>query len=130
MWLTKPLVQRITYLLLFILCLYLFSSNGLLRKAGTFTTASVSSALVVFSLLGALGAQLLWNKKWLWMLLCVGMVIFTFWLATLSLSQIINGAGAPGKSLVWGVGVIGFTVVLVLMLAFLNWVLLHMKPRK
>ena len=129
-WLLKPFVQRIVYALLLLLCLYIAHSNGSFRGISSFTLSSVSSLGFVAVPVLLLGAQVVWNKKWLWMLLCASAICFTLWLATLSISQIIAGAGAPAKTVVWGCGVIGFLVMLVFVLAFVNWALLHMKPKK
>ena len=129
-WLTKPTVQRVVYLLLLFLCLYILSSNGMLQRGASLNLAWASSVVVPAGLILALGAQLIWNRKWLWMVLCALMIGFTLWLATLSLNQIITVAGTPARTVVWGIGIIGFSVVLILVLAFLNWMLLHMKPKK
>lgn len=129
-WLLKPFVQRIVYALLLLLCLYITHSNGSFRGISSFTLSSVSSLIFVLVPVLLLGAQVVWNKKWLWLLLCASAICFTLWLATLTISQIIAGAGAPAKIVVWGFGVIGFLVLLVFVLAFVNWTLLHMKPKK
>lgn len=129
-WLLKPFVQRFVYAILLLLCLHISHSNGSMNRINSFTSQAAFSLLLVLLPMVLLGAQVIWNRKWLWMCLCGYALFFTLWLATLSLSQIIAGAGAPAKSLIWGVGAIGFTVVLVLVVAFLNWTLLHMKPKK
>ena len=129
-WLARPFLQRLVYLLLLLLALYLCSSNASLSSARLRSaTGLVAYALFLVPVL-LIGAQLIWNKPWLWRLLCGLMIAFTIWLATLSLPQIINGAGSGAKTVVWGFGVVGFTILLVLALAFLNWMLLHMKPKK
>ncbi len=128
-WLAKPFMQRIAYLLLLLFCLYICSTNGTFRQPLVLeTTRALPLTMVSVFLLG-LGAQLIWNRKWLWIILCGMTICFTFWLATFNLQQIISMAGAGARAIVWGTGVIGFTALLVVVLAFINWMLLHMKPK-
>lgn len=130
-WLTRPLLQRLVYLLLLLLCWYVNSNSGSWQRIGSFSVKSASYPLLIFSFILPLllVAQLIWNRKWLWWLLTAFLIGFTLWLATLSMSQIIAAAGSFAAKIVWAIGIIGFTAVLVAVLAFINWVLLHMKPK-
>ncbi len=123
-------MQRAVYLLLLLLWLYINKSNGNFNRFYASNTLGIPYAVIVFLPALLLGLQVYWNKQWLWRVLCGFLICFTLWLATLSMPSIISAAGAGAKTIVWGFGVIGFTVLLVLLLAFLNWMLLHMKPKR
>lgn len=130
-WLARPLVQRLVYLLLLLLCLYISSTNGMLERVKQAPGEAVSLSLAVYlAALALLGAQLVWNRLWGWRFVCAAMIGFTLWLATLRLPTIIAGAGRSAGTVVWAIGVVGFTALLVLALAFTNWVVLHIKPKK
>lgn len=123
-------MQRTVYLILLLFWLYINNSNGNFNRLPAISSFGVPYLLPVFLPALLLAAQVLWNNQWLWRLLCGLLICFTLWLATLSLPGIITAAGAGAQTIVWGIGVIGFTILLVLLLAFVNWMLLHMKPKK
>lgn len=123
-------MQRAVYLVLLLLWLYVNKSNGNFNRLYASHTLGIPYAIIVFLPALLLGVQVYWNKQWLWRVLCGLLICFTLWLATLSLPSIISAAGTGANTIVWGFGVIGFTILLVLLLAFLNWMLLHMKPKR
>ncbi|AHM60451.1 hypothetical protein D770_10970 [Flammeovirgaceae bacterium 311] len=129
-WLTQPLLQRIVYLVLLLFWLYINNSNGNFNRLLIPNSFGTPYGVLVFLPALLLAAQVLWNNQWLWRTLCGVLICFTLWLTTLSLPGIIAAAGTGAKTIVWGIGVIGFTILLVLLLAFVNWMLLHMKPKK
>ncbi|EMR02364.1 hypothetical protein [Cesiribacter andamanensis] len=128
-WLAKAPVQRLVYLLVLLLWLFGSYRGGHLQYLTAPSTFGppIWVLLLIPTLL--LGTQLWFNSQGLWRILCGLLILFSFWLATLSVQDIARPFTSL-QPLIWNFGSFGFLLLLVLVLALANWVLLHMKPKR
>lgn len=127
--LAKPVIQRLVYLLVLVLWITINYNGGHFKYLTTPSTLEPSLWLLLLPPTLLLGLQLWLNNVWLWRLLCGLLILFTFWLAQMSVQDIARPFERL-KPLIWNIGSIGFLLLLILLMAFANWVLLHMKPKK
>lgn len=128
-WLVKPQVQRTVYLLALFLWIAINYHGGNLANLTTPSTFGPPVWLFILPPIVLLGLQLWLNNVWIWRFFCGLLILFTFWIASISVRDIARPFEAL-QPLIWNVGAVGFLIVLVFVLAFANWVLLNMKPKK